>query len=144
MDGEDKPDPEFATGSGWRLGAGDDAENVNHGYFFGADYKENSVLSEFGWNIPAESSGAFLDFGRIDCDLAGGSAADGCASADPSAPPPRNEDIVSIDRPVGEGSPLASALPLNPSMSSSSSEEPTASCGSASTAAANPPQSDTA
>ncbi|KAI3452893.1 hypothetical protein Pfo_009556 [Paulownia fortunei] len=152
MDGKEKTDPEFTAESSWELG-GEDGENVNHGYFFGSDYKESCVLSEFGWSIPAESNGVcgcdggFLDIDRIESDL-GGSRADGCVSADTSAP--RDDDMSRSTEPmvvVEENSTLASALASNQSMSSSSSEGPaeksTASGGSPAAAAANPP-SDTA
>ncbi|KAL7110137.1 hypothetical protein ACP275_05G005700 [Erythranthe tilingii] len=146
MDGKKKTgDPEFTTESSWELGG-----DVNHGYFFGSgtDYRESSVLSEFGWNIPSESNGVcgcdggFVDFDRIGSDLAG-SGADGCVSVATSgistAPP---QPMVLVE----ENSTFAS----NPSVSSSSSEDlgekSTASGGSPSTAAAvNPtPSSDTA
>ncbi|GFQ08371.1 probable WRKY transcription factor 57, partial [Phtheirospermum japonicum] len=111
MDGAEKADAELtAESSGWRIGAAD------------VQYKESSILSEFGWNIPAESSGGgFLDLDQIGSDSAG-SRAIGGASAEKNAS-------------------SAPAMAPNRSMSSSSSEDPaeksTATGGSPSTA--NPP-----
>ncbi|PIN21939.1 hypothetical protein CDL12_05352 [Handroanthus impetiginosus] len=146
MDGKAKADFDFTAKSSWEVG-GEDADNSNHDYFFGSDYKENSILSEFGWNIPAESSGVcgcdggFVDYDRIGSDLAG-SRADDCVPADISAP--QADDISRSIEPmvvVEDNSSLASAM--KPSMSSSSSEEPaensTVSGGSSASAAANPP-----
>ncbi|CAA2998233.1 probable WRKY transcription factor 57 [Olea europaea subsp. europaea] len=65
MDGKEKMDP---TGSSWRLGGGDE-------FFFGSD-KDSSILSEFVWNIPAESSGGFGDSDRIDSNFGGESSND--------------------------------------------------------------------
>ncbi|EYU22379.1 hypothetical protein ABFS82_05G005400 [Erythranthe guttata] len=136
MDGKKKAeDPEFTTESSWGLGG-----DVNHGYFFGSgtdDYRESSVLTDFGWNIPSESNGVWGS------DLAG-SGADGCVSVATSgistAPPP--QPMALVDQ---ENNTFAS----NPSVSSSSSEDlgdkSTASGGSSSAAAVNPtPSSDTA
>ncbi|CAI9756160.1 unnamed protein product [Fraxinus pennsylvanica] len=63
MDGKKKVDPELTTESSWRSGGGDE-------FFFGSD-KETSILGEFGWNIPAESSYCFGDSDRIDSNLGG-------------------------------------------------------------------------
>ncbi|KAL0296860.1 UNVERIFIED_CONTAM: putative WRKY transcription factor 57 [Sesamum radiatum] len=145
MDGKRKADPEFMADSSWELG-GEDAENVNHGYFFGSDYKESTILSEFGWNIPTESSGVcgcdggFVDLDPIESGLPG-SSADGCVSAGTTAA--LGDDMSRSLEPmvaVEENATFASALV---SMSSSSSEDPaeksTASGGSSAAAAANPP-----
>ncbi|KAK4423696.1 putative WRKY transcription factor 57 [Sesamum alatum] len=148
MDGKEKADPELTADSSWELG-GEGAENVNHGYFFGSDYKESSILSEFEWNIPTESSGVcgcdggFVDLDPIESGLPG-SSADGCVSAGETAP--RSDDMRRSLEPmvaVEENATFASALASNPSMSSSSSEDPaeksTASGGSSVAATANPP-----
>ncbi|KAI3467264.1 hypothetical protein Pfo_023927 [Paulownia fortunei] len=124
MAGKEKADPEFTAESSWEL-VRHGSDDVNHGYFFGSDYKESSILSEFGWNIPAESSGVcgcdggFVDLDRIEPDLAG-SRADDCVSADSSAPRSDYISRSSIEPMVVE----ASASPSNPSISSSSSEDP--------------------
>ncbi|KAK6133640.1 hypothetical protein DH2020_032550 [Rehmannia glutinosa] len=156
MDGKEKADAEFTAESSWQIGVCDDAENViNRGaYFFGSDdhYKESSILSEFGWNIPAESSGVcgcdggFLDLDRIGSDLAG-SRADGSASAADTSAPRSDHDLSRRTEPmavvVEENSTLASATAPNQSVSSSSSEDltekSTASGGSPASTAANPP-----
>ncbi|KAK6133755.1 hypothetical protein DH2020_032466 [Rehmannia glutinosa] len=156
MDGKEKADAEFTAESSWQIGGGDDAENVINrgGYFFGSDdhYKESSILSEFGWNIPAESSGVcgcdggFLDLDRIGSDLAG-SATDGSASAADTSAPRSDHDLSRRTEPmavvVEENSTLASATAPNQSVSSSSSEDltekSTASGGSPASTAANPP-----
>lgn len=148
MDGKRKADPEFIADSSWELG-GEDVENLNHGYLFGSDYKESSILSEFGWNIPTESSGVcgcdggFVDLDPIESGLPV-SSADGCVLAGTTAP--RGDDTSRSLEPmvaVEENATFASALASNPSMSSSSSEDPaeksTASGGSSAAAAANPP-----
>lgn len=148
MDGKEKVDPEFTAESSWEFGC-EDTENESRSYIFGSDYKESSILSEFGWNIPADSSGVcgcdggFVDLDRIDSDLVG-SRADGCVSADTSAPP--GDDMSRSTEPMvvmEENSTLASAFASNPSVSSSSSEDPseksTVTGGSTAAAAANPP-----
>ncbi|KAL0327134.1 UNVERIFIED_CONTAM: hypothetical protein Sangu_1791400 [Sesamum angustifolium] len=126
MDGKRKADPEFMADSSWELG-GEDGENVNHGYFFGSDYKESTILSEFGWNIPTESSGVcgcdggFVDLDPIESGLPG-SSADGCVSAGTTAA--LGDDMSRSLEPmvaVEENGTFASALV---SMSSSSSEDP--------------------
>lgn len=144
MAGKEKSDPDFTAGSSWEL-RHHSSDEVNHGYFFGSDYKESSILSEFGWNIPADSSGVcgcdggFVDFHRIELDLAG-SRTDNYVSADSSAP--RSDDISSIEPMVVEEKVVASASPSNPSISSSSSEdlpENSTASGVSSAVAANPP-----
>lgn len=122
MDGKETLDSELS----WEFGA------ENGGYLFGSDYKESSMLSEFGWNIPADSSGlcgcdgVFVNSDRIDSDLAR-SRADGCDSMRVTEP------VVVVE----ENTTFAS----NPSMSSSSSEDrsekSTVSGGSTSVAATN-------
>ncbi|CAI9785278.1 unnamed protein product [Fraxinus pennsylvanica] len=56
------------TESSWRLGGGDE-------FFFGSD-KDSSILSEFGWNIPAETSCGVGDSDRIDSNFGGESTSD--------------------------------------------------------------------
>nr|AKA27902.1 WRKY protein [Salvia miltiorrhiza] len=97
MSGEEKkPDPDFAAASTWRS-SDDDAGH--HSYFFATtdDYKESSILSEFGWNIPPD--GGFADFPPIEPDLAAS----------------RADDYVA---------PVVEASASNPSVSSSSSDDP--------------------
>lgn len=128
MSGEDKPDPDFAAASTWELrhrSAADDC--ADHSYFFATDddYKESSILSEFGWNIPADSSGAsnrdggFADFPPIEPDLAASRADDYVAP-----------DVISSST----IEPMVDASASNPSVSSSSSDDPPEK-----SAAANPP-----
>ncbi|PIN11460.1 hypothetical protein CDL12_15928, partial [Handroanthus impetiginosus] len=125
--GKEKADPDFTDESSWELGR-HGSDNMNHGYFFGSDYKDSSVLTEFGWNIPAEPGGVcgcdggVVDFDGIEADLAG-SRGDYCVSVDSSAP--RSKDVGSIGSSI---EPMVveekvSASPANPSMSSSSSED---------------------
>lgn len=118
MDGKETADSELSWGFG---GGGDDD----------FDCKEiNSILSEFGWNIPAGVSGCgrdSADFDRIGSDLAG-SGADSRAAA------------VEVEE---ENSMSASVLASKPSVSSSSSEDPSeksaVASSSSAAAAANPP-----
>ncbi|KAK6157903.1 hypothetical protein DH2020_012151 [Rehmannia glutinosa] len=148
MAGKEKGDPEFTFESSWGFGHRGSDDVVNHGYFFGSDYKESSMLSEFGWDIPAESSGVcgcdggFVDLDRIEPDL-GGSRADDCVSADSLAPRCEGISRSSIEPMVADAS---SASVSNPSISSSSSENPPEkstvsdiSPSSAAAAAASPP-----
>ncbi|KAK6133945.1 hypothetical protein DH2020_032313 [Rehmannia glutinosa] len=144
MAGKEKGDPEFTFESSWGFGHRGSDDVVNHGYFFGSDYKESSMLSEFGWDIPAESSGVcgcdggFVDLDRIEPDL-GGSRADDYVSADSLAPRCDGISRSSIEPMVAD----ASASVSNPSIYSSSSENPpeksTVSDISPSSAAASPP-----
>ncbi|KAL3823968.1 hypothetical protein ACJIZ3_019997 [Penstemon smallii] len=107
----------------------------------GDNYKENNILSEFGWNIPGESSGCdggFLDLSRIQSDLAGTRPDDYVSSV-----PDRGDDVMisrsSVEKTEVEEkvSASASVSVSIPSVSSSSSEDkPTASAVSS---AANPP-----
>lgn len=59
----EKVNPDVKAESGWELRSDD----VSHDYFFGTH--ESSILNEFGWNIPSESSGGFPDFHQIETDL---------------------------------------------------------------------------
>ncbi|KAG6426221.1 hypothetical protein SASPL_110441 [Salvia splendens] len=121
MSGEDKPDPDFAAASTWEL-RHDTAAADNSFYYATDDYKESTILSEFGWNIPPDSTGAsnrhcdFADFPPIEPDSAPSRAV-------PDAIGSRIEPIVE-------------ASPSNPSVSSSSSDDPPEK---SSVAAANPP-----
>ncbi|KAK4430064.1 putative WRKY transcription factor 57 [Sesamum alatum] len=150
MAGNEKVDPEFRASSSWELGGGRHGSDKvsDHGYLFGIDYRESSILSEFGWNIPAESTGGFVDLDRIEFDLAGGGA-DGFVSVDSSAP--RSDDTsYNILEPmvrVEKVEASVSASPSNPSLSSSSSEDPPekpTDSGVSSAADAATPPSDTA
>lgn len=136
MDANDNLDPELS----WGFVGGDDADTNNRSYLFGGDYKESTILSEFGWNIPGDYYGCghgFSDLDLIDSDFAG-SGADGRASAPPSDDVFRSgEETVVV---VEENSTSASVLGSNPSMSSSSLEDPSEkSTVSGSSTAANPP-----
>lgn len=129
MSGKEKADPDFSASSTWELRhhTADDADvDADHSsYFFDThDYKESTILSEFGWNIPPESSGVFADFSPIDPDLAASHAV-------------ADSDMISSSiEPRVEASAAANS-PSNPSVSSSSSDEqPEKSSGSA---AASPP-----
>ncbi|KAK9276251.1 hypothetical protein L1049_005782 [Liquidambar formosana] len=121
-DDKDKPDPrtEFSAESSWPLGA--DSESV---YFFGSD-RESSILSEFGWNLQPDESYRSLD--RIDEDdeersgLAGSlgmlensslQQQGGGGSSEPAVP------IGPIEKARGGDTSTS-----NPSVSSSSSEDP--------------------
>ncbi|KAL3644587.1 Transcription factor [Castilleja foliolosa] len=106
----EKVDAELTAASGGQIGAAG---------------TESSILSEFGWNIPSESSGAdcgFIDLDRLGSDFSG-SRADGGASSETSAP-------------------IVNASLRTRFMSTSSSEDPVekyAATGSSSTAANPPP-----
>ncbi|KAL1551113.1 WRKY transcription factor [Salvia divinorum] len=122
MSGEgDKPDPDFAAASAWDLRH----HPADNSFFYATDdYKESTILSEFGWNIPPDSGGAsnrhcdFADFPPIEPVLA----------------PSRADDRVAPD---AIASRMVEASPSNPSVSSSSSDDPQEKSPSA--AAANPP-----
>nr|WAW38367.1 WRKY57-like protein [Mentha canadensis] len=105
MSGKEKPDPDSAAASTWELrrhGA-DDEDGADHSFFFGSDdYKESSILSEFGWNLPPEPSNRFANFAPIEPDSSAGAAPDAISS--------------SIE-------PTTEASPSNRSVSSSSSED---------------------
>lgn len=138
MDANDNLDPELS----WGFVGGDDADTNNRSYLFGCDYKESTILSEFGWNIPGDSYGcghgfSDLDLDRIDSDFAG-SGADGRASAPPCDDVCRSGEETMVV--VEENSTSASVLASNPSISSSSLEDPSEkSTVSGSSTAANPP-----
>ncbi|KAL0385992.1 UNVERIFIED_CONTAM: putative WRKY transcription factor 57 [Sesamum radiatum] len=139
---EIKADPEFRASSSWEVGRHGSDMVSDHGYFFGIDYRESSILSEFGWNIPAESAG-FVDLDRIEPDLAGGGA-DGFVPVDSSAP--RSHDDMSyniMEQMAGEEKVEAASVSASPSKSSSSSEDPPERPTDSAADAANPP-SDTA
>ncbi|KAH6763096.1 WRKY DNA-binding protein 57 [Perilla frutescens var. hirtella] len=122
MDGKEKMDSELS----WGFGDGGDADNESYSYLFGSDFKDSSILNEFGWNIPVDSCGVsgckrgFADFDRIDPDLSrSGADAEG-------------EATVAV---VEENSTSASVLA---SVSSSSSEMSTETGSSTAPAATNP------
>ncbi|XP_057810768.1 probable WRKY transcription factor 57 [Salvia miltiorrhiza] len=146
MDGKDTVDSELS----WGFGGGGESESRSS-YLFGGDCKDiSSILSEFGWNIPADSCGVFgcergfKDFDRIDSDLAG-DAADSRAAAGASAPPRDDGTCRSGGEAMAEESSMsASVLASNPSVSSSSSEDLSAASGSSAAAAAPNPPPDTA
>lgn len=132
MSGKEKADPDFSAASTWELRhhAADEHADDHSSYFFDThdDYKESTILSEFGWNIPPESSGSdgvFADFSPIEPDLAARRAV-------------ADSDMISSSiEPRVEASAAANS-PSNPSVSSSSSDEqPEKSSSSA--AAASPP-----
>ncbi|KAK4479815.1 hypothetical protein RD792_015353 [Penstemon davidsonii] len=135
MADEEKADnSHFVAESGW-----------GHDLFGSGDnYKENTILSEFGWNIPAESSGGvcgcdggFLDLSRIQSDLAPDDYA--------SSVPDRSDDVTmsrsGVEKiEVEEKVSTASVSVSIPSVSSSSSEDkPEKSTASAVSSAANLP-----
>ncbi|CAK7326178.1 unnamed protein product [Dovyalis caffra] len=112
MDDKDNPDPgtdEFASDSSWSLVPGSDSVN----YFFSSD-RENSILSEFGWNLQPDEPSRFTDIDRVEAeersDLAGNLEIQRSSGAGPA----RSS--------VGGGGDFSSSN--YPSVSSSSSEDP--------------------
>ncbi|XP_051146298.1 probable WRKY transcription factor 57 [Andrographis paniculata] len=142
MAGKETADLDFTTAESTDRRASDGGGN--HARFFADDYKESSVLGEFGWSMPPESAGGvygceggLFDFDRIESDLGGG-LADDYFSADLS--PRRGCCAVIGGDKEGE---VAEASASNPCRSSSSSaadltEKPAASGASSADAAANP------
>ncbi|GFP88727.1 probable WRKY transcription factor 57 [Phtheirospermum japonicum] len=116
MTEKEKADPNFTSDSSWELALrGHGSDDANH-CLFGSDCRESSILSEFGWNIPAESSGGvLLDLDRVEPDL----AADDCVSA--GSLPPRSVDVIwtGVDP-----NPMAASSSAPVSISSSSSDDP--------------------
>ncbi|KAL8518551.1 hypothetical protein ACS0TY_009784 [Phlomoides rotata] len=111
MSGKQKINPD------WKLRRHiSDDDDVNHDYFFGTDYKESSILSEYGWNIPAESNGGFQDFHQIQPDLAPNRPMDLSATDDFSR--------SSIEPTEFKVEDTALPSPAIPSISSGSSEDP--------------------
>ncbi|KAL2519300.1 putative WRKY transcription factor 57 [Abeliophyllum distichum] len=113
MDGKEKVDPELTTESSWRVGGGGVSDNVNE-FFFGSD-RESSILSEFGWNIPAESSCGLGDSDRIDSNLAGESRSDYVSV---SAPQRTTELMAVVEK--GEASVSSSSSEDQPEKSTAS------------------------
>ncbi|KAK4403097.1 putative WRKY transcription factor 57 [Sesamum angolense] len=139
---EIKADPEFRASSSWECGRHDSDMVSDHGYFFGIDCRESSILSEFGWNIPAESTD-FVDLDRIEPDLGGGGA-DGFVLVDSSAPRSHDDMSYNIMEPMVEEEKVeAASVSASPSKSSSSSEDPPERPTDSAADAGNPP-SDTA
>ncbi|KAK2636095.1 hypothetical protein Ddye_030887 [Dipteronia dyeriana] len=114
MDDKERSDPgtAFTSDSSWTLGGQDAAESVN--FFFSGSDRESSILSQFGWNLHPETS-SFADHDRS--DLAGsisyGFTESSTGSLQQAAPTTTN-----LARSADVSTP-------NPSVSSSSSEDPT-------------------
>ncbi|KAL3631227.1 transcription factor [Castilleja foliolosa] len=107
MSGKEKADLNLTSDSSWGPAPGchggdDDASD----YLFGSDYRESSILNEFGWNIPV--CGGLLDLDRVESDLAASRADDYDISW-------TGDDPKTI--------PASSSAPA-PSVSSSSSDDP--------------------
>ncbi|KAK0573064.1 hypothetical protein LWI29_002492 [Acer saccharum] len=115
MDDKERSDPGtcFTTDSSWTLGDRDAAdESVN--FLFGGSDRESSILSQFGWNLHPETS-SFVDHDRS--DLAGnisyGLTESSTGALQQAAPTTTNlAGSADVSTP-------------NPSVSSSSSEDPT-------------------
>ncbi|XP_011075656.2 probable WRKY transcription factor 57 isoform X1 [Sesamum indicum] len=137
---EIKADPEFRASSSWECGRHGSEMVSDHGYLFGIDCRESSILGEFGWNIPAESTG-FVDLDRIEPDLGGGGT-DGFVSVDSSAPGSHDDMSCNIMEPM-VGEEKVEAASVSASLSSSSSEDPPERPTDSAADAGNPP-SDTA
>ncbi|KAH6823251.1 hypothetical protein C2S53_020814 [Perilla frutescens var. hirtella] len=124
MSGKEKPDPDFSAASSWEL-PHQSADVGDHSYFFTSDdYKDSTILNEFGWNIPPESSGdgGLGNFPPIEPDLA--------------------DDMMRSSSTIVEVMVEASAASAsNPSISSSSSEDQPekSSASGVSSGAGNPP-----
>ncbi|KAL8035434.1 hypothetical protein ABFX02_12G096300 [Erythranthe guttata] len=110
MAGPEKADPEFNAESTWELGCPDAA---SHDYFFASDYRESTILSEFGWNIPAADSS-----GVCGCD---GGFVIGSDPIDPDLADSSAHRSSTVEQTVADAS--ISASPSNQSLSSSSSHE---------------------
>ncbi|KAL7091287.1 hypothetical protein ACP275_12G095900 [Erythranthe tilingii] len=109
MAGQKKADPEFNAESTWELGCPD----VSHDYFFASDYRESTILSEFGWNIPAADSS-----GVCGCD---GGFVIGSDPIEPDLADSSAHRSSTVEPTVADAS--ISASPSNQSLSSSSSHE---------------------
>ncbi|KAK8659309.1 hypothetical protein V6N13_029515 [Hibiscus sabdariffa] len=119
------PGAEFTSESSWTLpGGGPDPDSVSNGvnYFF--DRESTGILSEFGWDLPldhADEFGRFPELNRTETrrELAGNFiGSQSCAAAD---------DQVSRCSVSGTASNLGGSADVstsNPSVSSSSSEDP--------------------
>ncbi|KAM7468483.1 hypothetical protein LguiB_016045 [Lonicera macranthoides] len=101
MDDRDKVD-QFSTESNWTIGGESDGL-----YFIGSD-RENTILSEFGWNIrPETTHGGFGDLDLIEPDLEG--------STELSLPESTSTSAVT--------GPVEKIGDANPSVSSTSSDD---------------------
>uniref|UniRef100_A0A6M2ETB8 WRKY domain-containing protein n=1 Tax=Populus davidiana TaxID=266767 RepID=A0A6M2ETB8_9ROSI len=109
MDDKENPDPgpEFTSESSWTLGPDSDRANC-----FFSNHRENSILSEFGWNLQSDEPARFMDLDPVEAeersDLAG------------------NIEIQRLQgaSPAGSGGGGADVSTSNyPSVSSSSSED---------------------
>jgi len=111
MDDRDNLDPgtEFTSESSWTLGH--DSDSVN--YFFSND-RENSILSEFGWNLQSDEPSRIKDLDRIEAEERSDSAGNLEIQRSSAAGPARSS---------GRGSRDVSTTNY-PSVSSSSSEDP--------------------
>ncbi|GMI99870.1 WRKY DNA-binding protein 57 [Hibiscus trionum] len=114
---ESNPGAEFTSESSWTLsGGGPDSVSNSVDYFFD---REGSVLSEFGWDLPADHADEFVRFVELDRtearpELAGNfSGSQSYAAADDVA-------RCSVSNPGGS----ADVSTSNPSVSSCSSEDP--------------------
>ncbi|XP_011012232.1 PREDICTED: probable WRKY transcription factor 57 [Populus euphratica] len=111
MDDRDNLDPgtEFTSESSWTFGH--DSDGVN--YFFSND-RENSILSEFGWNLQSDEPSRFKDLDRVEAEERSDSAGNLEIQRSSAAGPARSG---------GRGSRDGSTTNY-PSVSSSSSEDP--------------------
>ncbi|KAJ7943368.1 WRKY transcription factor protein [Quillaja saponaria] len=103
---------EFTSESNWGLGA-DDSDNVN--LFFSSN-RDSNILSEFGWNFQPEQLNRIGPEDRL--DLAGG----GSGSLWFQERSGLSGSIQPVDKATSDASASASN---NPSVSSSSSDDPT-------------------
>jgi hypothetical protein len=108
MDDTENPDPgtEFTSESSWTLGPDSDRANC-----FFSNHRENSILSEFGWNLQSDEPARFMDLDPVEAeersDLAG------------------NIEIQRLQgaSPAGSGGGADVSTSNYPSVSSSSSED---------------------
>ncbi|XP_010259222.1 PREDICTED: probable WRKY transcription factor 57 [Nelumbo nucifera] len=128
MDDDEKkhePGTSFTCTSGWTLGSEADSD-----YFFGSD-RESSILSEFGWNLRPDTdrnleSESFSPFYQIDLDGCSDLAGTSIPHIPQNTPPPPPAAAPGSSQTVSAGSVDKSgdASPSNPSVSSSSTDEP--------------------
>ncbi|KAL4384218.1 hypothetical protein GQ457_15G004700 [Hibiscus cannabinus] len=106
------PGAEFTSDSSWTLsGGGPDSVSKSVNYFFDG---ESSILSEFGWDLPTDHAD---EFGRFEFLAGNFSGSQSCAAADDVA---RCSVSGTVLNPGG----TADVSTSNPSVSSSSSEDP--------------------
>lgn len=128
MDNRERPDPgsKYTADSSWGLGL-TDSDSVD--YFI--DCRESTILGEFGWNLHFDEESRFADLDRIAVGSRSDSAANLHSSLSESTcgdgPLLRSSSNVPSDPSGSCSTPVAALADVstsNPSVSSSSSEDP--------------------